>query len=85
MIEESHSYHDATIFTRYCCGDPTPQAQFMFAMMDGHAKLLRAERGCGDPTVNATNPQCAGWSDCSNAINYNYVCSGTSPNVPDFP
>lgn len=80
MFMESYSFHDGNLFTRYCCGSVqwSPQAFFNIAFVDGHVKPTRLDQGYGAGGA-------AGWSSCSGAApNANYVCSGTSPDVPDF-
>ncbi len=92
MFMESTSFHDGDRNNqRYCCSGASPQPFwrppyfYNTAFIDGHVKPVRLDRGCGG---NNLDPQCAGWSSCSGPGtngNTNYVCSGTSPNVPDFP
>ncbi len=57
------------------------------AFCDGHAKLMRLDRGCGKASVRAANAVCNGWYACNShtCCPENYGCSGASGSVPDFP
>lgn len=88
LLMESYSFHDGGLYSRYCTTctpGAVPNASFTVGFLDGHTKFINISRGCGSG-LYATDAQCAGWSSCSGAsANGNYVCSGASPNVPDFP
>jgi prepilin-type N-terminal cleavage/methylation domain-containing protein len=85
MLMETYTTHDGQTFARYCC--PGPQAWNMMAFCDGHVKMMRLDRGCAKPGIQATNPSCQGWYACNSAscCPENYGCSGASGDVPDFP
>ena len=85
MFIETYTTHDDQNFRRYCCGGPA--AWDMMAMVDGHVKLMRLDRGCGSAAIAAGNPICANWYACNSAscCPQNYGCSGASGAVPDFP
>jgi prepilin-type N-terminal cleavage/methylation domain-containing protein len=85
MLIETYTTHDSDNFRRYCCDGPA--AWDIMAMVDGHVKLMRLDRGCASPAVAATNPACASWYACNSAscCPQNYGCTGASGNAPDFP
>jgi len=85
MLIENYTTHNSEIFRRYCC--PAPPAWDMMAMVDGHVKLMRLDRGCGSAAIAAANPICQNWYACNSAscCPANYGCSGASGDAPDCP
>jgi prepilin-type N-terminal cleavage/methylation domain-containing protein len=94
LIDTFNSHDGQYPFNRYCCWKRGElQMNCMTAFVDGHVKFQNLGRGCGNPSIWASNVSCQQWQACNSGpppkyngcCPENYGCSGVSGYSPDFP